>query len=292
MNNIYLLIGKSGSGKSTIAKMFEERYGYKVLKSYTTREQRNFKDNDHIFITKEQYEHFNEEDMVAYTYFDNNHYFATKEQVDNADIYIIDIGGLIEIKQNYKGKKNIKTIYIDVAVDILSQRMIQRGDSLLNVKQRIRHDEENFDTSQIQFDLVVSNNTDDVEDVFVEIQRFIALNECCFPEYKKIVYLSHPYSNKISNKTKLEKFQKYLIRKYPGYLFLSPIHAFGHLYDDVTYEEGLNYCLFLLNISDEIWMLGDWTNSKGCQKEVQVAIKDHLPIKFISKKEYEEVVND
>lgn len=292
MNNIYLLIGKSGSGKSTIAKMFEERYGYKVLKSYTTREQRNFKDNDHIFITKEQYEDFDKEDMVAYTYFDENHYFATKTQVDNSDIYIIDIKGLLEIQQKYKGRKKLKSIYIDVSPEVLNQRMLLRGDSLKNIKRRVLHDKENFDISNIKFDLVVSNNSSDIEDAFGAIQRFIALNECCYPEFKRIIYLSHPYGNKISNKTKLERFQKFLIDKYPGYLFLSPVHAFGNLYDYVSYEDGLSYCLFLLNISDEIWVLGDWTDSKGCQKEVQVAIKDNLPIKFISKKQYEEVIND
>ena len=38
--NLYLIVGASGSGKTTVANALEEKYGYKQLQSYTTRPMR------------------------------------------------------------------------------------------------------------------------------------------------------------------------------------------------------------------------------------------------------------
>ena len=39
-NCLFLIVGASGSGKTTIANTLEERYGYKQIQSYTTRPKR------------------------------------------------------------------------------------------------------------------------------------------------------------------------------------------------------------------------------------------------------------
>ena len=293
MKNIYLLVGRSGSGKSSIAKKLEDYWGYKTLKSYTTREKRSENDNDHLFVSEDIFKEIPQSEIVAQTYFDGNYYFATKDLVQASDIYIIDIDGLVELKRRYDGTKGIKTIYIDTSELIAQLRMELRGDSTDKITQRLLHDKKAFPdklTEKYKFDLVVDNDTDDIDNTVSRIQRFIAFNEQITPVYAKIIYLSHPYSNKITNKTKLENFQKYLMKEYPDYLFISPIHAFGHLYDSLPYEAGLNCCLSLLFMCDEVWMCGDWTNSRGCQHEVQVAINESVPVKFFSLQEYEEVV--
>ena len=64
--------------------------------------------------------------------------------------------------------------------------------------------------------------------------------------YKSIVYISHPFQNNPENVKEIEDIIKGLHKCFPNYLFISPVHAFGFLYDSTTYEQGLYMTLFLL----------------------------------------------
>ena len=52
-----ILIGESGSGKSTIEKMLKENYDYRKIATYTTRSPRNGEINgvDYNFISPEEF---------------------------------------------------------------------------------------------------------------------------------------------------------------------------------------------------------------------------------------------
>ena len=158
LNNIIVcLVGKSGCGKSTVAKTLSDNYGYDILQSYTTRKKRNETDVDHIFISKEEYDAL--DDKVAYTCFDNNYYCATKQQVDMNDLYIIDLYGLKQLKQLYKecnGKKKIISIYIDVPMEECLRRMRYRGDSEDSCWDRLRHDDNNFKCAKGECDYCIN----------------------------------------------------------------------------------------------------------------------------------------
>ena len=52
LKNLYLICGKSGSGKTWIVDKLHNEYNYKVLKSYTTRPKRHPSDNDHIYFSE------------------------------------------------------------------------------------------------------------------------------------------------------------------------------------------------------------------------------------------------
>lgn len=91
-----------------------------------------------------------------------------------------------------------------------------------------------------------------------------------------IVYVAHPYGTDPKNAAKVEDIIRDLVDKYPRYCFISPIHAFGFLYEDVDYEEGMEHCYTLLNICDEIWIYGD---SQGTRLEREFAELYGIPIK-------------
>ena len=55
-NITVLLVGASGSGKSTVANHLHNEYGYDVLQSYTTRPKRTADETGHVFATEEEYE--------------------------------------------------------------------------------------------------------------------------------------------------------------------------------------------------------------------------------------------
>ena len=136
--NLYCILGKSGVGKTTAVDRLEKEYGYKVLKSYTTRSPRHKDDTDHTFISLKEYADM--PNKVATCEFHGNFYCATSEQVDESDLYVIDCAGIKELKERYSGDKKIVVIQITATMEECLERMIKRGDSEDVVWDRLKHD--------------------------------------------------------------------------------------------------------------------------------------------------------
>lgn len=257
---IYLIVGKSGSGKTSIVEALEKEYGFKSVQSYTTRPKRSENETGHIFVTESEMPP--KEKMVAYTKFNGYHYWATSEQVDNADLYVIDPAGIEFFKKNYKGNKKVKVVEIYASPYICQQRMEKRGDSPSQIVERSLNDSIEF--KDFKKDITIIN--DDYDKTVRQLAQYI--NTWNGLLYEKVVYISHPYGGYKRNEHKVQKIINKLQVKYPKYLFLSPIHAFSYAYTKTDYEQGLNMCLWLLNRADEMWVYGDWENSVGCCAEI------------------------
>ena len=65
----------------------------------------------------------------------------------------------------------------------------------------------------------------------------------------KMIYISHKYGGDKQNKDHIEIIigGSWLTRL-SDYAFVSPVHCFGYLYNDVDYEKGMEYCLALLGL--------------------------------------------
>lgn len=100
-------------------------------------------------------------------------------------------------------------------------------------------------------------------------------------KYKKVIYVSHPYGGNEKNLQHIEKIMRILIEKMPNYLFISPVHAFGFEYEYLSYERGLNQCLWLLSKCDEMLVFGDYTQSPGCQAEIKYCEDNDIPYRII-----------
>lgn len=159
MNDKYiiLIVGKSGSGKSTICRQLENEYGLKELKSYTTRKCRGTNDNSHTFITKEEFDKLT--DIIAYTEFDGNYYCATKGQIDESDLYIVDVDGVKFFLERYDGKKIPIVIYIETDKATRINRMMERGDDVANAYRRVEHDDTAFNgVEDYAFAIYINND--------------------------------------------------------------------------------------------------------------------------------------
>lgn len=165
---ILLLMGRSGSGKSTIADILERKYSKTMLRSYTTRPPR-FNDDTHIFISEHEFQHL--EDIVAYTEFDGYRYAATTQQVNESDVYVIDPVGVKTFKENYRGLKKPIVVYLDVSPDECVNRMEQRGNSTISIMQRVTFDKTVFDNIDDICDYIIPNNTDNINDTVNRIRR-------------------------------------------------------------------------------------------------------------------------
>lgn len=153
------ILGRSGSGKNYIANKLE-RKGFTSVKSYTTRPMRHNDTNDinaHTFISPDRVSEY-KDDIVADTYFNGAYYFATRQQLNEADIYILDKAGLIQLYHNYHDR-DILAFYVDCDSSICAERMSKRGDSDEAIMSRLQYDAEAFKGVEELCDFVVNNES-------------------------------------------------------------------------------------------------------------------------------------
>lgn len=137
---LFLFVGKSASGKTTLANMLELNHGFKQVESYTTRNPRFYDEKGHIFITEEEFNNLGE--LAAYTYYNGNHYGTTFEQLEESDVYVIDVPGVESLLEKLKNdKRQICIIFFKTSVYNRVLRMIERGDSDMLIISRLLQDE-------------------------------------------------------------------------------------------------------------------------------------------------------
>lgn len=150
---LILLVGKSGSGKTTIADYLEKSYGLKMLESYTTRAPRYPYERGHTFVTKEDFN--NMPNKVAHTLFDGNDYWATQEQCDAAGVYVIDPDGIKSLRRNYNSPRPYKIVYLKISPIVRFWRMVKRGDGFIQAIKRIFHDSKKFGNFEKEKDIFI-----------------------------------------------------------------------------------------------------------------------------------------
>ena len=168
------LVGKSGSGKNYIANKLE-RKGFTSVKSYTTRPIRSDDPNDinaHTFISPDRVSDY-KDDIAVDTYFNGAYYFATRQQLGEADIYILDKVGLVNLYRNYHDR-DILVFYIDCDSSLCADRMAKRGDNDKAIMSRLQHDVEAFKGAEDLCDFVVTNETQEqANDIVNYIEKTI-----------------------------------------------------------------------------------------------------------------------
>lgn len=105
-------------------------------------------------------------------------------------------------------------------------------------------------------------------------------------QFVKTVYVSHKYGGDKNNLKEVEEIIKTQQKKHPNYMFISPLHMFSFLYNDMSYEDGLELCLYQLAECDEIWVTGEkWYDSTGVIKEIEYANAHKIDVLFVKNAE-------
>ena len=125
MDRKILIIGRSGSGKDTLAMALTEKFGMKQLCSTTTRPRRYDGEDSHIFVSEAEAEKLKE--RVAETVINGYQYFATKQQFEECDIYVIDPRGL-EYLCKKAPNSPLCVVYVHAEDGVRKERAIKRAD--------------------------------------------------------------------------------------------------------------------------------------------------------------------
>lgn len=153
---LLVLLGESGSGKTSIAEELSRRYGLSILPSYTTRPKRQATDKDHTYISLGEFMLL--KNKVASNFYSGNYYCATEDQIEMFDVYVCDCEGIKDLKTNYTGEKKILVIGIDVDAKERMNRMMNRGDGVGSVAIRMKQDMGEFQYKDMLSDYRVKNN--------------------------------------------------------------------------------------------------------------------------------------
>ena len=139
---IYLILGHSGSGKSTIRNALTS-HGIKKIITYTTRPPRVSEVDgiDYNFIDQELFKKMDGDDLfIGTTCYVGNYYSTLKEDLEknnNKDsdcVIVVDKEGVLAIKKEFA---NARSIYLKCSRETLRDRMIKRNDHANDIEKRL-----------------------------------------------------------------------------------------------------------------------------------------------------------
>lgn len=180
---IIVLLGASGSGKSTIEKELATHHGFEKIISHTTREPRECEDNgkDYHFVNNETFKDMLNLGLYAeYDEYSQNRLYGTLK-VDYADgnkVVVLTPNGLRQLK-NSGVENEIYTVLVEANLGTRIKRYIDRCgvdkfnfDDKNEICARVERDYAMFLGLEKEVDLVLHNNEGtDIEDLVSEIMR-------------------------------------------------------------------------------------------------------------------------
>ena len=166
-----ILIGRSASGKTTIAKKLIEDYNFKKFVTNTTRPMRigEVNDVDYHFITEEEFANKKAKSMlIEDTYYNGYHYGTSIEDVSDDKVLIVDINGANKFYEKLKDK--VVIFYISASDDVIKKRMIARKDDLETINSRLKIDHEYFDIKKLtHYDYIIDTDNDSIDNITLDV---------------------------------------------------------------------------------------------------------------------------
>ena len=127
---IIVLLGASGSGKSTIEHELATHHGFEKIVSYTTRKPRENEENgkDYYFVDNDTFKEILNRDLFAeYDEYSQNRLYGTlkSDYADGNKVVVLTPNGLRQLKKNCPND-NIFTILVEANLGTRVKRYIDR----------------------------------------------------------------------------------------------------------------------------------------------------------------------
>lgn len=126
-----ILIGASGSGKSTIENELNNHCGYKKIVSYTTRKPRDGEVNgkDYWFVNEDTFKDMVKEGLFAeYEEYSQNRFYGTlkSDYVDGDNVAVLTPNGFRQLQKSIPQMNNIITVLVRAKLGTRIKRYIDR----------------------------------------------------------------------------------------------------------------------------------------------------------------------
>ena len=166
---IIVLLGASGSGKSTIENQLSTQYGFEKIISYTTRQPRNNEENgkDYWFIDNDTFREIMNRDLFAeHDEYSQNRLYGTlkSDYVDGNKVVVLTPNGLRQLKKNCPNE-DILTVLVEASLGTRVKRYIDRCgvdkfnfDDKNEIASRVERDYSMFLGLEKEVDLVIHND--------------------------------------------------------------------------------------------------------------------------------------
>ena len=155
------LMGRTASGKDTLANRLCERAGLRQVISYTTRERRANEGDTHIFISDDEYRALEDSGRIAaFTQIGPYKYCCTIDQLYENDVYAIDPIGVQHLRELNLPNLRLVTVFINTPDDARRDRALnRRGDDRLTFMKRDMAERDQFRVMlrNADFDYSISN---------------------------------------------------------------------------------------------------------------------------------------
>lgn len=177
---ITVIVGKSGSGKNTVAEHLCKNEGYKRIVTYTTRPMRDreVQDRDYHFISDEEFdgmikdgrfaEYKSYHPAVGGTWKYGSAF--TDHEINSREKYCIILtpAGLRDVKKNLPDA-DIASVYLHCTTSTLENRLYHRGDDPQEIVRRLNADSHDFKGIQNEVDKVIFCSNKSVTEIAVEL---------------------------------------------------------------------------------------------------------------------------
>ena len=176
-----VLLGASGSGKSTIEHELSEHNGFAKIISYTTRQKRDNEENgrDYYFTNNDTFNDMINQGLFAeYDEYSQNRLYGTlkSDYVEDDSVVVLTPNGLRQLKKNCN-TDDIFTVLVEASLGTRIKRYIDRCgvdkfnfDDKNEIAARVERDYGMFLGLEKEVDLVVRNDEGtDVKDIVKEI---------------------------------------------------------------------------------------------------------------------------
>ena len=166
-----VLVGASASGKTDIAKILIEQYGFKKMVTTTSRKPRKGEVNgvDYHFISKKVFENRIEKNRFLESVSYNENYYGTpKKGATKEKVLIVEPVGANSIYEHEI--KDTVIILLETEEEIRKERMLERGDNLIEVIDRLEKDTEHFKKENLRhIDFIVNTTEGTQEELALKI---------------------------------------------------------------------------------------------------------------------------
>ena len=161
MKQMVIIVGKSGSGKDSIADIICDNFRWEKVRVFTTRPKRGNETDgkDYFFVDENKIKEMEKDnEFVLIQKFNNWYYCIPEFEILSKDnpLIVTNPAGLEELKKKYD---NTKSFYIDLDDGIRVLRQCMRNQDYKEIERRYYSDMNDFLGIEENVDYIIKNQT-------------------------------------------------------------------------------------------------------------------------------------